>query len=253
MIRQNTASAEPTLADLFNLFRKDLMLELCAHHIGTIESFDSVTQTAKVSINYKKTYFESNSVTKENTPVLKDYPVLADVPCVFLGGGGANLTFPVASGDECILLFNDRDIDNWFSGSSNSAVNSPRLHSFTDAIAIIGVRSLPNLITTFDADRAALSYGTTILAVGATLIKFQNDQTTLKTVLNNLITQIDDLITATKDLVTATAAITVTTTSPGNPTSPPLNAAAINMVTSSLSAVSSGLSDVTTEIGNLLE
>lgn len=41
-------------------------------------------------------------------------PLLVDVPVVSPRGGGVTLTFPVKTGDECQLIFNDRCIDFWW-------------------------------------------------------------------------------------------------------------------------------------------
>lgn len=148
-VQQNLIPNDPELKDLLDLFKKDIFLSLNCHHIGTVESFDKTNQTCKATINYKKTFYEPNGQGVYRA-VLKDYPVLVDCPVMFLGGGGYSLTFPVTQGDECLVLFNDRDIDNWFAGSSNSAVSTPRLHAYTDAIVIVGLRSLKNVIVDFE-------------------------------------------------------------------------------------------------------
>ncbi len=167
-IPQNQVPNEVELKDLLALHRKQLLLGLNCHHIATVQDFDPDQQTASCQIVYKKTLFQPNVATGGYDPVLIDYPVLVDCPVIFLGGGSANLTFPVAQGDECLLLFNDRDFDNWFSGLSNAPVATPRLHAFTDAIALVGLRSLPNVLSDFDTDRAVLGYDNNAkLAVGA--------------------------------------------------------------------------------------
>ncbi len=147
---QNLTPQEPQLADLLSLQKKGIFLSLNCHHIGTIEKFDATQQTAQVSINYKKTYFRPNPQTGANEPQLIDYPVLLDCPVVVLGGGGAGLTFPIAPGDECIVLFNDRDINTWFQGNSSAGNPTPRLHSLADGIALVGVRSLPNVLQDYE-------------------------------------------------------------------------------------------------------
>lgn len=147
------------LMDVLNMFGKQLKLALNCHHIGTIQSFDSATQTAKVKISYKKTYLKRNPKGVYNLEAA-DYPIMADVPVLFLGGGETGaLTFPVQAGDECLLLFNDRDIDNWYSGNSNAPPSSSRLHSFSDGIALVGMRSKTKAISDFDADAVSLRFG----------------------------------------------------------------------------------------------
>lgn len=239
-IKLNQIPNEPELKDLLDLHKKDIMLSLSSHHIATIQSFNAVNQTASATINYKKTFFERNPVTKVYAPVLVDYPQLIDCPVVVLGGGESSLTFPIAAGDECLVLFNDRDMDNWFQGASGGAVATSRLHSFSDAIILVGVNSLQNSLVAYDTVRAVLSNGNAMVGVGPSLIKIANNITTLNTLLQTLVTDIQTLITQ-------TAAITVTgVTSGGGVSGPPVNAAAI-------AAVSSSLSTLATQISGLLE
>lgn len=185
--------AEPELIDLLNLFKTQLLTSFSAHHIGTVQSFDAAKQTATATINYKKTYFQK--VDGVYGPVLVDYPILLDCPVICLGGGAGALTFPIEEGDECLVLFNDRDIDNWFAGGTGGPVATPRLHSFSDGIILVGVRSLANVLTDYDPARAVLKNGMAMVGVGDPLIKIANDVTTLKTVINDLIDIIIGLMT----------------------------------------------------------
>jgi hypothetical protein len=41
-------------------------------------------------------------------------PLLVDVPVCFPRGGGCTLTFPVAAGDEALIVFSSRCIDAWW-------------------------------------------------------------------------------------------------------------------------------------------
>ncbi len=238
-VRQNLVPTDPQLQDLLDLVKRDIMISLACHHVGTIQNFDAAKQTAQVTINYKKTYFQRDSAGLYQ-PVLVNYPMLIDCPVIFLGGGEASLTMPVAKGDECIVMFNDRDIDNWFSSGQVGPVATSRLHSLSDGIALVGVRSLQNVLTAFDTTRAVLQYGTTMVGVGSTLVKIANNQFTLNTLLQELIGEINDLITQ-------TAAITVTgvTTGPGV-SGVPANAAVI-------AAISTQLAATAQKIGELLE
>jgi len=153
----NIQPSTAELADLGNLWMKQVKLDLNCHNVGTIESFDPVFQTAKVSINYTKAYLKIDDVGNAN--VLPDvYPVLVDCPCIVVGGGSGYLSFPIEPGDECLVMFNDRDMDNWYSGSSNSITATGRLHAFTDAIVLVGLRSRANAIMGYDGEAVTLSY-----------------------------------------------------------------------------------------------
>lgn len=235
-IQANLAQNDPSLRDLLDQLKKEILLTLSSHHIGTIQSFDKTNQTATVTINYKKTIFRLDASTGLYNGVLIDYPILIDCPVIALGGGDSALTFPIEEGDECLVLFNDRDFDNWFSGSLTSAPATPRLHSFSDAIILVGLRSLPNSLEAYDMVRAVLRNGSAMVGVGPTLIKIANNTTTLNTLLQTLVTDI-------KTLVTQTAALTVTGVTTGGGTSgPPTNAVAITAVGTSLTTLAGQIS-----------
>lgn len=160
----NLIPNEPGLKDLLDYFKKLIKLEFCCHHIGTIQSFNSTNQTAQITINYTKTFLEIDEIGNTTTTT-KNYPTLLECPVICLGGGLGSLTFPITTGDECLIFFNDRDLDNWFNGSSNSAPATARLHAFTDAVALVGVRSLPNVLTGYDSSSVVLKLGENTLKV----------------------------------------------------------------------------------------
>lgn len=143
------------LADWGMYLSKQIKLDLNCHHIGTIQSFNSIDQTAYVTVNYKKTSLSIDDFGNTSY-VNADYPMIINAPVVVLGGGGGLLTFPIASGDECLIMCNDRDIDNWFQGSSSSANATGRLHAFTDAIILVGLRSTPNIILDYNGSGTEL-------------------------------------------------------------------------------------------------
>lgn len=157
--QQNLIPNDPELADLIKLLIKEVKLGLNCHHIGKIESFDASKQTASATITYKKTYFKPSKIPDIYEPVLVDYPILLDCPVICLGGGAGSLEFPIEKGDECVVLFNDRDIDNWFQGGSGSATATLRLHSFSDGLILVGVRSLGNVLTEYQTDAVTLKKG----------------------------------------------------------------------------------------------
>lgn len=154
----NLLPNNPTLKDLLDYHGKQLKQEFNCHHIGTIKEFDETTQTAQIDINYTKTFQQLTSNGNVNI-ITQNYPLIADCPVICLGGGVGSLTFPIENGDECLVFFNDRDLDNWFNGSSSAAPNTPRLHSFADAIALVGVRSLANVLEDYPTDAVSLNYG----------------------------------------------------------------------------------------------
>ncbi len=166
----------PQLSDVLNFHERSVKLSLNCHAIGEIQSFDPEFQTAVVTISYLKTFlqlgtpestFSGQDVTGATSVTTQAYPTLHDVPVICLGGGLGSLTFPITAGDQCLILFNDRDLSNWFAGSSSSAPATPALHSFSDAIALVGIRNMPNVLTDYSDDSVVLTYGDNSLEIGA--------------------------------------------------------------------------------------
>lgn len=243
----NAVPNKPDESDLLNLHRKEIMLALNCHHVGTIQSFDSSKMTVTATINYTKTFFQLNPVTKSYVPVQVNYPLLLDCPIISISGGPVNLTMPIAKGDECLLLFNDRDIDNWYSSGQVGPVASSRLHSFSDAFALVGVKSTPNLLTSYDGTRALLTNGNVEVGVNPTNNKAtikNNSVGTLNSVLQNILTQLGQLCT---QIETITVVVPGILSGPASTTSlVPSNAAAI-------AAISTQISTYATQLGNLIE
>ncbi len=192
-INLNLIPQDPSLSDLLDLFKKEIFLNLNCHHLATVQSFDPATQTVTCTINYQKTIFQLNEQTQQYSAVLFNYPLLAKVPVVILNGGQAGLTFPITQGDQCLLLFNDRSIDNWFQSGQVGPVPQSRFHSLSDAIALVGIRNLNTVISAYDMTRALLFNGSAGVGVSSTKIKIFNGSTTLNTILQNILTQLEAL------------------------------------------------------------
>lgn len=80
-------------------------------------------------------------VTSTGADVLLDYPLLEMVPVVFPSGGGFSFTWPIVPGDECLLVFCDREIDGWQVSGDGQPPKTVNMHDISDAIAIVGIRN----------------------------------------------------------------------------------------------------------------
>lgn len=138
-----------TLASLLELQGKGTSRQINCHQVGEIVSFDPATQTAEVQV---KMSFLLNGEIKE-------YPLLLDCPCIILSGGQGSVTFPIQAGDSCLVLFNDRDMDNWYSSGQTMPPRTDRLHDFSDAIALVGLRNKQNQISGYFADGVEIKHG----------------------------------------------------------------------------------------------
>lgn len=105
---------------------------------GIIKSFDPVNQTVTVQPAIKRIFGGESPV---------DLPLCVDVPVVFPSGGGLVMTFPIAAGDECLLFFADRAIDNWWDRGGTQEPSEHRLHDLSDGFALVGVSSRPRFLS----------------------------------------------------------------------------------------------------------
>ncbi len=108
---------------------------------GIIQSVDTTKWTCSVQPAIK------GSVEDENGAVQSvNLPLLINVPIVFPGGGGYVMTFPLAAGDEVLVIFASRCIDAWWqSGGSDNEPMEARMHDLSDGFAIPGPRSQPKV------------------------------------------------------------------------------------------------------------
>ena len=96
---------------------------------GRILKYDPERRTAEIQITLRNWH-------------TNEAPVVTDVPVFFPG----IFTYNVSAGDECLVIFADACIDGWY---QNGTVASPllaRKHDLSDGFAIVGFRSLPNVI-----------------------------------------------------------------------------------------------------------
>lgn len=80
-------------------------------------------------------------VRQDGQPELVNLPLLVDVPVVFPQGGGFTLTFPLAAGDEVLVVFASRCVDAWWQQGGVQPEAEYRMHNLSDGFAIVGPRS----------------------------------------------------------------------------------------------------------------
>jgi hypothetical protein len=129
---------------------------------GVVKAFNpGPPATVDVAIATVEYVFQNDIPTKlqpyTNAQAL---PLLQQIPLAAYCGGGWNLTFPVAPGDEVLVVFSDTCIDAWFqNGAPLDPSNplgiktqwpvSPRRHNLADGICAVMLRSGPRGLQDF--------------------------------------------------------------------------------------------------------
>lgn len=99
---------------------------------GVIQSYDTASNRAVVLPTGKRTFPDGRKL---------DYPAIYDVPLVFPSsmGGSCGVTFPIKSGDACLLLFSQENMQSFLGGQEVEDDN--KRFQLNDAIAIAGLYS----------------------------------------------------------------------------------------------------------------
>ena len=190
---------------------------------GIIQSYDETKQTVTVQPAISR-IFETGPVS---------LPLCVDVPVVFPAGGGMVMTFPIAKNDECLLVFAERAIDNWWDRGGVQLPSEFRLHDLSDGFAIVGISSKPRFLTGVNTTACELRTrdGSLVLRFGGPGISLgvQNVQPVpLGNTLNDKLGQMLDAIQQ----------ITVPTGM--GPSGTPLNSAQFAAIKAALGAILSG-------------
>ena len=98
---------------------------------GTIQSYNAGSNRAVVVPNGKRMFPDGRKL---------DYPAIYDVPVVFPTsmGGSCGVTFPIKSGDACLVLFSQENMQSFLGGQD---VDDNKRFQLNDAIAIPGLYS----------------------------------------------------------------------------------------------------------------
>lgn len=108
---------------------------------GVIDSFDASSQTCVVQPAIKIPVRAN-----DGTVTTAALPPLVDCPVQFPSGGNCTLTFPVAPGDECLIVFASRSVDAWWQSGGVQEQPALRMHDLSDGFALLGFRSRPRAL-----------------------------------------------------------------------------------------------------------
>lgn len=109
--------------------------------------------------------YDPNAVTVEVKPLIKvparrpdggiemlEIPILQDVPVMFTCAGGFTITHPINVGDECLVSFSSRNIDNWWQSGGVQNPFDTRHHDLSDGFAFFRPQSQDKKISDISSD-----------------------------------------------------------------------------------------------------
>jgi hypothetical protein len=73
-------------------------------------------------------------------------PELINVPPVFLSGGDSYISMPIKKNDYVLLAISERCYDAWYNGQDFVSPPQSRMHNYSDAFAIAGIKNMRGAI-----------------------------------------------------------------------------------------------------------
>lgn len=135
---------------------------------GIIQSYDAASQTCEVQPAIK-----SQVTAQDGTKSWVQLPLCVDVPVQFASGGGWTQTFPIAKGDEGIIMFSCRCIDSWWQSGGVQTQAELRLHDLSDGIFVPGIRSQAKKLQNVASDQCELRNDAGTLKLSTTATGFK--------------------------------------------------------------------------------
>ncbi len=109
---------------------------------GVVAAVNLAAQTLSVQPTV-----QGSVVSPDGAKQLVNLPLLVDVPIVWPRAGGFALTFPIAAGDEVLVVFASRCIDSWWQSGGIGAPAEARMHDLSDGFAILAPTSQPKKLS----------------------------------------------------------------------------------------------------------
>jgi hypothetical protein len=106
---------------------------------GVIQQYDPKTNTASIQPAIRE-----EIVNEDNTVQYMNLPILVNVPIIFPSCSIGSIKMLLKRGDECLVLFSDLSIDNFWKYANVQNPIEVRRHDLSDGIAIPCVLSQPN-------------------------------------------------------------------------------------------------------------
>ena len=126
------------LSQVVKSFNLSTASELNCLRVGIVREFYPEDLTVQVQITNKRPI----GLNSDGTQAVRDFaPIYAKV-CYC----NPFATWEIKPGDECLVLFADREIESWFINGDINPEAHTRMHDLTDAVALFGVRSIPKMI-----------------------------------------------------------------------------------------------------------
>lgn len=137
---------------------------------GIVNSYDSSGPSVEVQPAVKKVLYDGTEYS---------FPMIVSVPVVFPRTKRFHLSYPIEKGDEVLLIFSERSIEEFLNASRTTGKESKPLNtrkfSLTDAIAIPGLFGFKKGSSVSDGSKMEIVFDDTKIVSDGTKFIFTGD------------------------------------------------------------------------------
>lgn len=150
------APRDPSLEHVLGAFAEGALYGVRVGLPGKITAYDADKQFASV-----QPLIQDRELADDDEYIPKTIPEIHTCPVLFLGNARGRVTFPVAVGDLCYIMFASSSISRWFKKGGSSPVDpgDDRRHDINDAIVLVGMHTQGSVPTTAPTDALVLHAG----------------------------------------------------------------------------------------------
>ena len=145
---------EPELEHIFELYGEVLKSQLRVALPGKITEYDATKQRGSVKVLVKDSHIDP-----EQKRVATSIPEIHGVPIMQLGPPRGRITFPIAVGDLCWVMFASSSIALWVQKGGEVDPKNDRHMDINDAVALVGLHSFASIPTTAPTDAVVIHAG----------------------------------------------------------------------------------------------
>lgn len=148
----------PELGEVIRTVMDSVLMDLCVCLPGKIVKYNSATQYADVQVQLLQEFQDGSTET---------YPIIPNVPVKHprAMGGNAFVHMPLTPGDDVVIVFSQRSLDNWKTQGGIVNPDDSRKHHLTDAYALIGGSAIPNAFKPKTKDAIEITNGSASIEV----------------------------------------------------------------------------------------
>ncbi len=145
---------DPELENVLRMFGESILFGVRVSMPGRITAYDADLQKCSV-----KPLIKDARLDEKDERVAQSLPEVHGVPVIHFGPARGRITFPVAVGDLCLIMFCSSSIDRWLLVGGEVDPGDDRRHDLNDAVALVGLHNFKSIPTEAPTDALVLHAG----------------------------------------------------------------------------------------------